>query len=129
MKEITIGMTATATTTVTDANTAKTIKSGNLPVFATPAQCALMEEAAQAAVAPVLDPGEGTVGIHLDITHDATSPVGSTITATATVTAVAGRKIIFSVSATDDHEQIGQGVHTRFVIDEEKFMSKVNKKN
>ena len=85
---IQVGQSATATVTVTESNIAKTMKSGSLEVFATPAMCALMEEAAQAAVQPELNDGEGTVGISLSISHDAPSPMGATITATATVTAV-----------------------------------------
>ena len=85
---IQVGQSATATVTVTESNIAKTMKSGSLEVFATPAMCALMEEAAQAAVQPELNDDEGTVGISLSISHDAPSPMGATITATATVTAV-----------------------------------------
>ncbi len=128
MSNITIGMTATATTTVVTENTAKVMKSGALDVFATPAMCALMEEAAQAAVAPVLESGQGTVGISLSITHDAPSPLGATITATAEVTAVDGRKITFTITATDNHGHIGKGTHERFIIDNEKFMAKVTEK-
>ena len=122
---IQIGQSATTTTTVTESNIAKTMKSGSLEVFATPAMCALMEEAAQAVVQPHLEDGEGTVGISLSITHDAPSPLGATITATATVTAVEGRKITFTVEAHDGVGTIGKGTHERFVINNEKFMSKV----
>lgn len=128
MKEITIGMSASTTTTVTTTNTAKTMKSGALDVFATPAMCALMEEAAQTAVLPALDSNEGTVGTQLSITHDAPSPIGATITATATVTAVNGRDITFSIEAHDGVDTIGKGTHHRFVINNEKFMMKVQKK-
>lgn len=122
---IQVGQSATATVTVTESNIAKTMKSGSLEVFATPAMCALMEEAAQAAVQPELDDGEGTVGISLSISHDAPSPLGSTITATATVTAVEGRKISFAIEASDGIGIIGKGTHERFVINNEKFMTKV----
>ena len=70
--------------------------------------CALMEEAAQAAVQPHLEEGEGTVGISLSISHDAPSPMGSTITAKATVTAVEGRKITFNIEASDGVGIIGK---------------------
>ena len=123
---IQIGQSAIATITVTESNIAKTMKSGSLEVFATPAMCALMEEAAQAAVQPHLEEGEGTVGISLSISHDAPSPIGSTITATATVTAVEGRKITFAIEASDGVGIIGKGTHERFVINNEKFMAKVS---
>jgi thioesterase family protein len=123
---IQIGQSAIATITVTESNIAKTMKSGSLEVFATPAMCALMEEAAQAAVQPHLEEGEGTVGISLSISHDAPSPMGSTITAKATVTAVEGRKITFNIEASDGVGIIGKGTHERFVINNEKFMTKVS---
>ena len=122
---VSAGQTATSTVTVTESNIAKTMKSGSLEVFATPAMCALMEEAAQAAVQPHLEKGEGTVGISLSISHDAPSPMGSTITAKATVTAVEGRKITFNIEASDGVGIIGKGTHERFVINNEKFMEKV----
>ncbi|GCL67067.1 thioesterase family protein [Veillonella tobetsuensis] len=123
---VSAGQTATSTVTVTESNIAKTMKSGSLEVFATPAMCALMEEAAQAAVQPHLEEGEGTVGISLSISHDAPSPMGSTIIAKATVTAVEGRKITFNIEASDGVGIIGKGRHERFVINNEKFMAKVD---
>ena len=123
---IQVGQSATATVTVTESNIAKTMKSGSLEVFATPAMCALMEEAAQTAVQPELNDGEGTVGISLSISHDAPSPMGTTITATAKVTAVEGRKISFAIEASDGVGIIGKGTHERFVINNEKFMTKVS---
>ena len=125
---ITIGTKATATTTVTETLSAKTMKSGSLDVYATPAMSALMEEAAAAAVQCELEPGQGTVGIHISISHDAASPIGAHITATATVTKVEGRKITFDLVAQDEHGTIGKGTHQRFIIDEAKFMKKVQAK-
>lgn len=125
MKEIALGMMATATTTVTKENIAKTMKSGDLPVFATPAMCALMEEAAKTAVLPALEEEEGTVGISLGISHDSPSPIGAAITATATVTQVDGKKITFAIEASDGTRRIGKGSHERFVIDNKKFMEKL----
>ena len=122
---VSAGQTATATVTVTESNIAKTMKSGSLEVFATPVMCALMEEAAQAAVQPYLEDGEGTVGIALSITHEAPTPLGATVTAKATVSAVEGRKITFDIEASDGVGIIGRGTHERFVINNEKFMAKV----
>ena len=120
-----IGQSSTATVVVNESNIAKTMKSSSLDVFATPAMCALMEEAAQAAVQPHLEDGEGTVGISLSISHDAPSPIGATITAKATVVAIEGRKISFHIEAHDGVGVIGKGTHDRFVINNEKFMAKV----
>ena len=123
---VSAGQTATATVIVTESNIAKTMKSGSLEVFATPAMCALTEEAAQAAVQPYLEDGEGTVGISLSITHEAPTPLGATVTAKATVSAVEGRKITFDIEASDGVGIIGRGTHERFVINNEKFMAKVH---
>ncbi|MFR3044488.1 thioesterase family protein [Veillonella parvula] len=123
---VSAGQTATATVIVTESNIAKTMKSGSLEVFATPAMCALMEEASQAAVQPYLEDGEGTVGISLSITHEAPTPLGATVTAKATVSAVEGRKITFDIEASDGVGIIGRGTHERFVINNEKFMAKVH---
>lgn len=122
---ITPGTSATAHTQVSEELSAKHMKSGSLMVYATPAMIALMEEAAQAAVADCLEPGQGTVGIAMSITHDAASPMGAQIQATATVSSVDGRKIDFEVVAKEGDKIIGKGTHSRFIIDKEKFMAKL----
>ncbi len=126
MTKLHTGLTGTANVTVTEANIAATMKSGSLAV-ATPAMCALMEEAACAAVNAHLEKGSGTVGISLNITHDRATAMGDSITATAKLTAVDGRKLTFEVSAADSKGVIGKGTHERFIIDNEKFMAKVNR--
>lgn len=123
---LTTGLIGIATTTVTTANIAATMKSGSLAVFATPAMCALMEEAACAAVNAHFEEGSGTVGISLNITHDRATAMDDTVKATATLTAVEGRKLVFSVQAEDSKGLIGKGSHERFIINNEKFMAKVN---
>ena len=123
---VSAGQTATATVTVTESNIAKTMKSGSLDGIATPAMCALMEEAAQEAVQPYLEEREGTVGIALSITHEAPTPLGATVTAKAIVSAVEGRKLTFDIEASEGIGSIGRGTHERFVINNEKFMAKVH---
>lgn len=125
MSKLQAGLTGTAQTIVTDKNTAIAMGSGSLPVFATPSMCALMEEAACNAVNAALEEGMGSVGISLSITHSAPSSLGAQITATAQLTAVEGRKLVFSVEARDEHGLIGKGSHERFIIDNEKFMAKL----
>lgn len=127
MSELTPGLIGSAAAAVTTANIAATMKSGVLAVFATPAMCALMEEAACAAVNAHLEAGSGTVGISLNITHDRATAMKDTVTATAKLTAVEGRKLTFEVSAADSKGTIGKGTHERFIINNEKFMAKVNK--
>ena len=97
-----VGIKGTCTVTADESNSAKTMRSGTLDVFATPAMIALMEKTAWTSVAPYLEPGEGTVGIHLDISHDAPTPLGMTITCESELVEIDGRKLVFSVSAKDE---------------------------
>ncbi len=123
--ELKEGLTAQSTVIVTDANTAATLGSGDLAVFATPAMIALMENAAMKAVAAALPEGSTTVGTEMNATHIKASGMGAEITATAVVTAVDGRKVVLNVGARDAQGMIGEGEHTRFIVDREKFMSKL----
>lgn len=128
MREIAIGTSHTSTLAVTPAHTATALGSGDLSVFGTPAMAALMENAAMQAIAPFLDDSESCVGISLNITHDRATAVGDTVTATATVSGIDGRRVDFKVCAADSAGAvIGQGAHSRFVVDKEKFMAKIEK--
>ena len=120
-----LGLSYTSTTIVSNTNTALTLGSGDMDVFATPAMVALMENAAMNAVAPHLEQGQTTVGTVISTTHIKASALGATITATAILTAVDGRKLTFSVTAREGDTLIGTGTHTRFVVDRERFMSKL----
>ncbi len=120
-----IGLTHQSETKVGDNNTAIALGSGDLAVFATPAMVALMENAAMKCVAAHTEEGSTTVGTQISVSHLKASGVGATITASATVTAVEGRKISFKVEAHDTEGLIGEGSHTRFVVDKTKFMQKV----
>ena len=119
------GVSASCTTTVTAENTAAAMGSGDLPVFATPAMVALMEHAAMDAVAGSLPAGSTTVGSEMNATHLKPSGLGAEITATAVLTAVEGRKLTFNVGARDAQGMIGEGTHVRYIVDREKFMSKL----
>ena len=111
-------------------NTAKTMGSGTLDVFATPALVALAEKTCWQSVAPALEAGSGTVGTKLELEHTAPTPVGMTVRATATVTGVSenGKLITFRVEASDDWGPIGEGTHTRAIIANERFLQKCNSK-
>jgi predicted thioesterase len=121
-----IGKTVSVTTTVSETNTAKTVGSGSLDVFATPMMIALMEKAACECLADSLADGQTSVGTQIAVEHTAASTMGSEITATAVVEHVSGRKVEFAVSASDGSSEIGKGKHTRFIVDTERFMTKAN---
>ncbi len=114
--------------TVDQSNSAKTMGSGTLDVFATPAMIALMEKTAWMSVAPHLEEGQGTVGTRLDIRHDAPTPLGMTVTCESELIKIEGRRLIFEVSASDGKDIIGRGRHERFIVPDEKFQKKADGK-
>ena len=120
-----IGDKGTVTVKVTKENCASAIGSGALVVFATPSMIALMENAACEAIKASLQPGESSVGTKVNISHLKASALEDTITATATLTEIDGRRLVFEVVANDSKGVIGEGTHERFVINVEKFLSKL----
>jgi len=119
-----VGLKNTVSEEVTEEKIARAMGSGSLPVYATPAMTCLMEKAATEAVEALVPEGWTTVGISLHVAHTAATPVGLTVRAEAEVTAVEGRKIIFTVRAYDDQGEIGVGSHDRFAVAKEKFLAK-----
>ena len=119
------GLQHTSQLTVDDTVTAIAMDSGNMPVLATPAMMALMENAAMLAVADHLPQGSTTVGGHIASSHLKPSRLGDTVTATATVTRIDGKKIEFKVEARCGDTLLGEGTHLRFIVDREKFMSRL----
>ena len=124
---ISLGKQATAETVVTEHNTAKAVGSGSLDVFSTPMMIALMEKAACEVLADVLKDGQTSVGVNINVHHAAASSVGMKITAMAVIDSVSGRSVKFVVSASDERGEIGIGIHTRIIVDEDRFMAKLSK--
>ena len=116
--------------TVTEELTAATVGSGLLPVFGTPFMAAMMENAAMTCLQNFLEEGKGSVGTHLDITHDAPTPIGMTVTVEAEIRDVSenGKMVVFDVRAWDEKGPIGKGFHTRAIINNERFLNKCNAK-
>ena len=125
---IEIGLKGRAETVVVPENTASAVGSGLVPVFATPFMVALMEQAASSSLVPHLDDGQGSVGIHLDISHEAATPIGMKVWAESEVIAVDGKQITFAVSAYDEVGLIGRGTHKRACITVDRFMAKTQLK-
>ncbi|MBQ1701620.1 MAG: thioesterase family protein [Prevotella sp.] len=130
------GLTHTSVLKVEDAHTAANIGSGDMQVLATPIMMALMENAAMLAVDQELPTEQTTVGSYINCTHLKPSPIGAEIIATAQLVKVDGRKLDFHVVAmqmpTEDEEKagkepvvIGEGEHTRYIVDRERFLSKL----
>lgn len=120
-----IGLTHTSTLTVEEKHMAARVGSGDLEVLATPVMMSLMENAAMEAVKDALDEGATTVGGFISASHLKPTALGRTITATAVLESVEGRKLTFRVTAQDGDGLIGEGTHIRFVVDRRKFMSKL----
>ena len=115
---------------VTAANTAKTMGSGTLEVFATPALVALAEKTCWMSVADALGEGNGSVGTKLELEHTAPTPVGMKVFVEAEIVSVSenGKMVDFQVKAWDEKGPIGQGTHTRAIINNERFLNKCNAK-
>lgn len=122
------GMVGTASVLVTRENTASNFGSGGVDVLATPFMVGLMELAARNAVESILPAGYTTVGTMVSTTHLAATPIGMRATATATLTEVDGRKLVFRIEAHDEREKIGEGLHERFIIDFRRFMERAANK-
>lgn len=119
------GLSHTSSVVVSDTNTAIAVGSGDLPVLATPAMTALMENAAMLAVTSELPEGCTTVGGNIKVSHLKPTPVGAEVTATATLEKIDGRKLFFNVIAMQGEAVIGEGTHLRFIVDRERFMVKL----
>jgi len=122
---ITPGLTGSAEIVVGPEHTAPFVGSGRIAVLATPVMINLIEAAALAAVEHLLPPGHQSLGIHLDVSHVAATPVGLRVTATAEVLSVEGRTVTFRVEARDEFERIGGGTHQRVVVSVERFDERV----
>lgn len=125
---LSIGLKGREEVLVSEGNSAKAMGSGTLDVFATPSMTALMEQTAWKSVAPYLEEGCGTVGTRLDITHDAPTPLGMKVWCESELTEIDGRRLVFRVAAFDEKGKIGGGTHERFIIQNEKFQAKADKK-
>jgi fluoroacetyl-CoA thioesterase len=109
---------------VTEADTALALGSGDVAVLATPRLSALCEQAACLAVADRLQPGETTVGLRVELTHLAPTRVGSTVRAEATLDRTDGRRLMFTVSASDGCGLVAAGKLTRVVVRRDEFLEK-----
>ncbi len=114
---------ATITRTVTDADTAIAVGSGDVPVLGTPVLLAWLEQATLAALE--LEDGQTSVGTRVEVEHSAASAVGAQVTATASVLRRDGRLVIFTVAAHDGARLVASGEVRRVVVDRERFLARV----
>jgi fluoroacetyl-CoA thioesterase len=123
------GLSFTQTKKVKREDTAANYGSGFMEVFATPAMVAFMEHTSLMVVQPLLEKGFGTVGTTVNISHIKATPVGGNVECTAILVGVEGNSLTFHVKVFDETGKIGEGTHSRFIIDEDRFMKKFQKEN
>ncbi len=129
MKEMPIGTEGIAKVLVTNELLASHTGSGAVDVFSTPNLVLLMEEAAMDALRPYMEPGETTVGSLVNIRHLAATPPGFTVTATARLLQIDGRRLCFQVEASDGIDKVGDGTHERFLVSRDRFISRSREKS
>lgn len=128
MGKLEAGLIGEVTLVVATTHTASHLGSGGVDVLATPILIALMEDAARTLVDPKLDPGQMSVRVNLNVTHLAATPLGMRVTARAKLLSVDGRNLTFEVEAHDEREKIGEGTHTRAIINLDRFMARAKEK-
>ena len=128
MAAIAPGLVGEASLIVEETHTAKHLGSGGVEVLATPVMIALMEDAARSSIDSNLDQGQLSVGVNLNVSHLAATPVGMRVTARSELVAVDGRRLTFKVEAYDEREKIGEGTHVRAIINLERFMARLDAK-
>ena len=126
--ELKVGLTEEARLTVADQMTAEHIGSGSLQVFATPAMVTFVEQVCRRMADERLPSGQATVGVRVDIRHLAPTPLGGQVRLQAEITAFDGRIIEYQVKVWDEMELVGEGQHTRAIIDEARFLKRVQSK-
>ncbi len=128
MNEIQPGVTGEKRVAVTTENTAITMGSGTLKVFATPAMIALVEGCCAESVEELLDEGITSVGTNVTIDHLSASPIGASVVCKSKLTAFDGRQLDFEVEVFDNAGLIGKGTHTRFTVKADSFQKKADAK-
>lgn len=125
-KELKEGLSFEQSITVEIKDTAKTWGSGNLDVYATPALVGLMENTALKCIEEYIEEAKDTVGIEINTKHIKASKVGMKITCKAILTKIDGRKLDFEITAWDEVGEIGSSSHSRFIIETEKFLKRLD---
>lgn len=124
MIELPIGMKNSYDVDVTEENTASRVRSGGVPTFSTPSLIAGMECCCSNSMLPYLEEGQGSVGIRIEVRHMASTPIGMHVHIESELVEQDRRRLVFRVKAFDEIEQVGEGIHERFIIDTDRFLAK-----
>jgi len=128
LSRLTVGLSGRVSLIVGDEHTAPRVGSGQIAVLATPVMINLFEAAALECAEALLPGGHQSLGTHLDVRHIAATPVDMRVTATAELVAINGRDLRFRLTAHDEHELIGDGLHDRVVVNVDRFVARVGRK-
>ncbi|NLY08724.1 MAG: thioesterase family protein [Tissierellia bacterium] len=123
-----VGIKGKQVVVITTEMTAAKLGNKGVEVFSTPEMLGLMEMTCKKSVDPFLEPGQGTVGISVELKHLAATPVGMEVACESELVEVKGNMLTFKVVCTDEVEKVGEAVHKRFIIDQSAFMENFNKK-
>ncbi|WP_101772465.1 thioesterase family protein [Peptostreptococcus faecalis] len=123
-----VGMKHVVKEIVDKSKTAGAVGSGGLDVYATPCMIALMEKACKESVQPHLEEGKGTVGISISTNHKAATPLGMEVRCDCELVEIDRSRLVFKTKCYDEIDEIGEGMHERFIIDNDKFLANVNSK-
>lgn len=123
-----LGLKKEVSLVVREEHTANKFSEKAVKLFASPVMFGMMEDASLKCVAPYLPEGYSTVGIHLESTHDAPTPVGMKVTVEAELIEQEGKKLVFKTIARDELDVIGRGTHTRYIVDFDKFNASASQK-
>ncbi len=121
-----VGMCGDASLDVGEAQTAAAFGAGGVHVLGTPVMIGLMENAAWRVVQPEMAEGETTVGTLVNVRHLAATPVGGHVVASAELIEIDGRRLVFRVTARDDRQLIGEGIHERARVLLDRFIARLN---
>jgi predicted thioesterase len=119
------GLSRTFSRVTRPAESAAALGSGGLEVFSTPSLVALFEITAKDLVDPLLDPGHSTVGVEIAVKHLKATPIGQEVRCTVVVTAMEGKRIHLTGEMWDEQGRIGEGTHTRYVVNDREFLKKL----
>lgn len=124
LPDLASGLTARVDLTVTEADTAQSIGSGDVPVLATPRVLALAEAATVAATARQLPSGVTTVGVRAEVEHTVATPVGRAVAAQARLAKVDGRRLFFEVTVSEGDKTVAQVRLERIVVERQRFLER-----
>lgn len=124
-----IGIEGKQSLTVSDELTAAAMGSGELPIYATPAVVELIENTAMNSIRECLEDGQGSVGTRIDIRHISASPVGMAVSCCTKLIEIDRKRLVFKTTVSDFCGLIAEGIHERFIIDQQQFLEKAQKKS